>query len=345
MNRREVNRMLGLGGGLLGLSSLAFPQRAWAQADRVLDFQLLGYVLGIQVPATAGIFEILPSMPGYAEPTFARLNQIRVVTQTMVGGTADIGDSDPPTVISAVEAGAQLKIVGKLYDKTSLVLVVNADRVKSIEDLAKPETRVAISARGEIVHVMLVEPLLKRNLDFDSMTVIEMPGSGARVSALLSDRIDAGNVHFDQVAAIADQGNFKVLIEPWKEFAGWTNEIWVVRSEWLEDPDNERALVDMLKATLVAFRRANDDFDWYLEQYRKYATLQGAAEETAEHLRPIWERLQGEIGAWPADMNFSVAELESLVPAYKAAGAIRGTVPIADIVEPKYVQQALDELG
>jgi hypothetical protein len=64
-----------------------------------------------------------------------------------------------------------------------------------------------------------------------------------------------------------------------------------------------------------------------------------------EHLRPIWERLQGEIGAWPADMNFSVAELESLMPAYEAAGAVRGTVPIADIVEPKYVQQALDELG
>jgi hypothetical protein len=80
-----------------------------------------------------------------------------------------------------------------------------------VNDLAKPETRVAISARGEIVHVMLVEPLLKRNLEFDSMTVIEMPGSGARVSALLSDRIDAGNVHFDQVAAIADQGNFQVL--------------------------------------------------------------------------------------------------------------------------------------
>jgi hypothetical protein len=31
--------------------------------------------------------------------------------------------------------------------------------------------------------------------------------------------------------------------------------------------------------------------------YRKYATLKGAAEETAEHLRPIWERLQGEISA------------------------------------------------
>jgi NitT/TauT family transport system substrate-binding protein len=213
-----------------------------------------------------------------------------------------------------------------------------------VNDLAKPETRVAISARGEIVHVMLVEPLLKRNLEFDSMTVIEMPGSGARVSALLSDRIDAGNVHFDQVAAIADQGNFQVLIEPWKEFAGWTNEVWVVRSEWLQDPDNERALVDVLKSTLMAFRRAND-FDWYLERYRKYATLKGAPEETAEHLRPIWERLQGEIGAWPEDMNFTVAEFESLVPAYKAAGAIRGTVPIEDIVEPKYLQQALAELG
>src|SRR5205823_5642196 len=110
---------------------------------------------------------------------------------TMIGGSADIGESDPPTVFSAAEAGARIKIVGKPYDSTSLVFVVNADRVKTLADLAKPETKVAIGSRGDITHVILTAPLVKRGIALDKMTILELPGSGTRLSGLLSGRIDA----------------------------------------------------------------------------------------------------------------------------------------------------------
>lgn len=284
-------------------------------------------------------------MAGYAEPKTARLREIRMVTQTMIGGTADIGESDTPTVLSAVEAGAKLKIVGKPYDSTSLVFVVNADRVKTLADLAKPETRVAIGARGDITHVILVAPLLKRGIGVEKMTLVELPGSGSRMSALLSNKVDAGSLHFDQVQSIKDKGNFRVLIEPWKEFTGWTNEVWIVRSEWLNKPENERALTDFLKANLMAFRRANADFDWYHDSFRKYATLKGADKIPAAVLKPIWETLSRDIRAWPNDGNFSVAAIEAMVPASRAADAIRGTAKIDDIVDTRYLQQALKELG
>jgi NitT/TauT family transport system substrate-binding protein len=293
----------------------------------------------------AAINSILPSMAGYAESKTARLSEIRVVTQTMIGGTADIGESDPPTVLSAAEAGAPIKIVGKPYDSTSLVFVVNADRVKTIADLAKPETKVAIGARGDITHVILVAPLLKRGIGVDKMTIVELPGSGTRLSALLSNRIDAGSLHFDQVESIMGKGNFKVLIEPWKEFTGWTNEVWIVRNDWLAKPGNDRALIDFLKANLTAFRRANGDFDWYLESFRKYVTLKDADKTSAETLRPIWEKLRNEVRAWPADGNFSVGAVQAMLPACKAADAIRGTVKIEDVVDTRYMQQALKELG
>ena len=67
------------------------------------------------------------------------------------------------------------------------------------------------------------------------------------------------------IDAIAKQGNFKTLIEPWKEFQSWVNEVWVVRADWLNKPENERALVDFLKAQLLAFRKANSDFDVLLK--------------------------------------------------------------------------------
>lgn len=349
MKRREASRALalGLGGAMLRSAAVAVPGigAAMAQQRRTLDLQLLGFALGIHVPATAAFMSILPTMPGYAEPKTARLSEIRVVTQTMIGGSADIGESDPPTVLSAAEAGAQLKIVGKPYDSTSLVFVVTGDRVKTIADLAKPETRVAIGARGDITHVILAAPLLKRGIGIDKMTLLELPGSGTRLSALLSGRIDAGSLHFDQAETILGKGNFRIAIEPWKEFAGWTNEVWVVRSEWLRKPENERALTDFLKANVVAFRRASTDFDWYLESFRKYVTLKDADKMTAATLRPIWEKLRTEIKAWPADGNFSVAAIQAMLPAFKAVDAIRGTANVEEIVETRYLQQALKELG
>ena len=340
MKRRDAAKALAL-----GLGAFAVPGIARAQQKRALELQLLGFALGIHVPATAAFMSILPSMPGYAEPRTSRLSEIRLVTQTMIGGTADIGESDPPTVLAAAEAGAQFKIVGKPYDNTSLVFVVNADKVKSLADLAKPETKVAIGARGDITHVILVAPLLKRGIGTEKMTILELPGSGTRLSALLSGRIDAGSLHFDQVESIMGKGNFQVLIEPWKEFTGWTNEVWVVRSDWVAKPGNDRVLVDFLKANLTAFRRANTDFDWYHDSFRKYVTLKDADKMPAAQLRPIWDKLRNEVKAWPADGNFSVAAVQAMLPACKAADAIRGTVKVEDVVDVRYMQQALKELS
>lgn len=342
MRRRDFCRTLSIG---LGGALVPWAGSALAQSKRELDLQLLGFALGIHVPAMAAINEVLPGMAGYAAPKTARINQIRLVTQTMVGGTADIGESDPPTVLAAVEAGAQIKIVGKPYYSTSLVMVANGDKVKGYADLAKPETRVAIGARGDITHVMLVGPLVKHGINFEKMTIVELPGSGTRVNALLSGKIEAGNLHFDQVASIAGKGNFRTLIEPWKEFPNWTNEVWIVRADWLKKPENERALVDFLKAQITAYRRTNADFNWYLESFRKYATLKDANKTTAEALRPVWEKLKGEIGAWPNSPGFAAKDLEEMIPTYKAADAIRGTVNVKDVVEPRYLQQALKELG
>jgi len=342
MERRQFCRL-----ALAGLGGAALPRvrSTWAQSRRALDIQLLGFSLAIHVPAVAAIQSVLPTMPGYSIPKVERINQIRVVTQTMVGGTADIGESDPPTVLAAIEAGGALKIVGKPYNSSSLTLVVNADKVTTYADLAKPDAKVAIGGEGDITHVMLVAPLIKHGVSYDNLNIVELPGSGTRVSALLSGRIDAGNLHFDQLADIASKGNFKALIEPWKEFTNWTNEVWVVRAEWLKKPENERALVDFLKANILACRKANTDFDWYLDSFRKYVTLPDAAKMTAEKLRPIWQKLKDEVKAWPSDGAFAVADIEDMIPFCKAAGAIRGAVKAADVVETRYMQQAVKELG
>ena len=169
-----------------------------------------------------------------------RLDQIRTLTQTLIAGAAELGETDSITVMSAVEQGADLKIVGLWYMHTSLVFLVNADKVREFKDLEKPDNIVAINGKGDITHVMLLGPLIKRGVDVKKLNIVEIGGSGARMQALQSGRVAAVPVHFDQAAEVAKKGNFKILLEPWKEYGAWINEIWACQRRWLKKKENER---------------------------------------------------------------------------------------------------------
>ncbi|HET7096749.1 MAG TPA: ABC transporter substrate-binding protein [Casimicrobiaceae bacterium] len=316
---------------------------AFAQGKRPLKANLLGFALGIHAPTTAALFDIMPTM-GYA-PETQRLDQIRTLTQTLIAGAAEMGETDSITVMSAVEQGADLKIVGLWYMNTSLVFLVNADKVRDFKDLEKPDNIVAVNGKGDITHVMLLGPLLKRGVDIKKLNIVEIGGSGARMQALQSGRVAAVPIHFDQAAEVAKKGNFKVLLEPWKEYGAWINEIWAVNGSWLKKKENERMVIDMLKAQMTAWRKANADLNWYTEAYRKHVTLKDAKSATPEQLRPLWEGLTKEIKAFPPVMELKLEYWNDLLPAYIQAGAIEGKVKVASVIEPSLAKQAASELG
>jgi NitT/TauT family transport system substrate-binding protein len=316
---------------------------AFAQAKRPLKVNLLGFALGIHVPTTAALLDIMPTM-GYA-PETQRLDQIRTLTQTLIAGAAELGETDSITVMSAVEQGADLKIVGLWYMHTSLVFVVNADKVREFKDLEKPDSIVAINGKGDITHVMLLGPLIKRGVDVKKLNIVEIGGSGARMQALQSGRVAAVPVHFDQAAELAKKGNFKILLEPWKEYGAWINEIWAVNGSWLKKKENERTVIDLLKAQMTAWRKANADLSWYADGYRKHVTLKDAKTATDEQIKPLWEGLTKEIKAFPPVMELKLEYWNDLLPAYVQAGAIEGKVKVASVVEPSLAKQAASELG
>ena len=322
-----------------GLSNFA---PAFAQSKRPLKVNLLGFALGIHVPTTSALLDLMPGM-GYA-PETQRLDQIRTLTQTLIAGAAELGETDSITVMSAVEQGADLKIVGLWYMHTSLVFLANADKVREFKDLEKPENIVAINGKGDITHVMLLGPLIKRGVDVKKLNLVEIGGSGARMQALLSGRVQAVPVHFDQAAEMAKRGNFKVLLEPWKEYPAWINEIWACNGAWLKKKENERAVIDLLKAQMMAFRKANADLDWYAEGYRKHVTIKDAKTATAESLKPVWEGLTKDIKAFPNVMEMKLDYWNELLPAYVQAGAIEGKVKVAQVVEDSLAKQAASEL-
>lgn len=335
VTRRDALKVLAAAG-----ASTVGP--VFGQNKRPLKVNLLGFALGIHAPTTAALLDILPTM-GYA-PETQRLDQIRTLTQTLIAGAAELGETDSITVMSAVEQGADLKIVGLWYMHTSLVFVVNADKVREFKDLERPDNIVAINGKGDITHVMLLGPLIKRGVDVTKLNIVDIGGSGARMQALQSGRVAAVPVHFDQAAELAKKGNFKILLEPWKEYGAWINEIWACSGTWLKKKENERAVIDLLKAEMTAFRRANADLNWYTEAYRKHVTLKDAKNATPEQLKPLWEGLTREIKAFPPVIDMKLEYWTDLLPAYVQAGAIEGKVKVANVIEGSLAKQAASEL-
>jgi NitT/TauT family transport system substrate-binding protein len=350
VTRREALKVLALGAGAGSISGgflgAAAGRPAWAQAGRVLDIPVVGFTLGIHVPSMAAMKEILPTLPGYAAAKTTRFASQRVITQTIVSGSGDIGAGDPIITLRAAEAGADVKIIGLVFNSTSLVFVVNGNKIKQLQDLQKPDVVVAVNSMGDFTHVLLVGPLLKRGVDLGKVTVVEIGGSGARTKALLAGRVDAVPVHFDQAFDIAKQGNYPVLLDPAKEYKAWFGEVYFATSDWLKKPENKRAAVDLLKANLMAFRKASSDYAWFAAQYRKHSTVEKAAQQGDDVIKPVWDILVKQINAFPGSMDtFTVQNFKDLVPVYKAAESLEGKVDVEKIIDRTYLDQALKELN
>lgn len=332
-----------LAAGLAGTTLLPAALRA-QQPGRAMHFILEGFSLGMHVPQVLAIRELMVQA-GYAPPKLDRIESMQVITQSIVANSADAGDSDVVSALRATEAGAKITLTGLVYNSTDQVLVVNADKIKSYEDFKNPENAIALNSRGDFIYVMIAGALARHNVDIDDTTIVEMGGSGSRLKALVAGRVAAVPIHSDQTGDLIKQGNFKVLVEPWKVYERWISEGWLVSRSWLDDADNQKALVALNKAMIASFRRANADYAYFAEGYRKYATVPNAASMTDAVLHPMWQQFSTEIKAWPNDGGFKREYFAQLLPVYRAAHAVKGTPDLNTAVEPRFVDQALQELG
>jgi NitT/TauT family transport system substrate-binding protein len=192
----------------------------------------------------------------------------------------------------------------------------------------------------------MLSGIFERNgVNIEDATVVDVGGSGSRMRALLGGRVAAVPVHFDQAADILKQGNYKVMVEPWKIYNPWLSEAWLVQGSWLKNADNARAITDLLKATVTSFRKTNQSLSYFAEGYRKYATVKDAKTATEEQLRPVWETLSKQIKAWPDDGGFRLKYFEELMPVYVKAGTVKRGTNIAKTIDTQYMEKALKELG
>jgi NitT/TauT family transport system substrate-binding protein len=342
--RTTRRQFLGAAAGAGTAAMLPYGSRAFAQNGRTLNVILQGFSLAIHVPQVIALREGLPAL-GYGAPKIDRIESMQVITQSIVASSAELGDSDVVSAMRSTEVGANVKLIGLVYNSTSQVFVVNADKIKSYADFKNSSNAIALNSRGDFIYVLLSGVLGKHDIDIEDTTIVEMGGSGSRMRALLAGRVAAVPVHFDQAAEVLKQGNYKILIEPWQEYKTWISQAWLVPGAWADNKDNHRAAVDLNKAMIKSFRMANADYGYFADGFRKYATVPDAAKASDETLRPIWQKLSADIRAWPNDGGFKREYFKGLLPVYRKAGAIKGEPDLNRVVETRFVEQALHELG
>ncbi len=186
-SRRQVLGMLASAGGGLALSG-AMP--ALAQSGRSLHATIQGFSLAIHIPEVIALRDELPKL-GYAAPKIDRIESMQVLTQSIVAGSSEAGDADVVSAIRASEVGADVRLIGLVYNNTSQVLVVNADKVKSYADFKNPSNAIALNSRGDFIYVMLSGVLARNDVDINDTTIVEIGGSGSRMRALLGGRVAA----------------------------------------------------------------------------------------------------------------------------------------------------------
>lgn len=342
MNRRDLLRA-----GAGGLSALALGSgAALAAAPRTLKINTLASAAAVNVPMQSALRAGLGRIDGFAAAEVRPTAKIPQIAQEVVAGSVDLGDADVASTLAAAEAGADLKIIGLSYGNTSQVIVVNADKTKSLEDVAKTGGAIAVNSIGDFMYVMLIGVLQKRKIDPSSVNFIEMGSSGDRARALLAGRVDAVPMHVEQAAQLAQKGNFQILVRPWQEYDDWPSAVVMTTGAWLRDDANKAAAVAVLKAILTSFRQADDDYGWYKTQVAEYASSKELKAADDAFLKPVWSTLTTEIKAFPKTMDGLTAEqFGKVIPIYKQAGALKGTVDLGRLIDRAYLEQALKELS
>lgn len=182
-------------------------------------------------------------------------------------GSVDIGYADTPTTLVAVGNGADLVLVGMVYQASPFTLWTRADTgIRSPRDLAG---RTIGAPAGDAQRIMFPAFARAVGLDPNSVTWVNI-APAAKIQSLAARRVDA-TVHFiDQLALYRDAiGQDKLIYFWWPDFGvnPYGNALLVTRKTLRERPATVRAFLEAtyraLRWTVVHPREA-------VETVRKY---------------------------------------------------------------------------
>lgn len=247
-----------------------------------------------------------------------------------------------PAINVFANAKVPIKIIAGTH-KYGYGLVVNPDKVKTIQDLEKPNIRIGCVREGGAVDVLLHKIIDKYNLKEEKIiSNIRRMSPIKQILAIQSGQLDAAFLP-EQWSTMAEEFGFRMLLisqEVWPEMQG---SVLVVKEELIKNhPDLVKKLVRVSKrATNWANQYPQEAAEVVARQLQKAggslfpvedADLVSKIEITAEVLLKSMNRLEYTININPLIVQETINYVANL-------GYIKSSFPAEDILDLSFIEE------
>ncbi len=261
-----------------------------------------------------------------------------LLTQGVASGQFAFGSGANNSVLAAVEAGADLKVITARVNN-EWTLYARTETIKACADLAGK--KLAIHSEGAVSTAMVKNYIAEKCPGTEPQYVV-IPGSPNRLAALLADQIDASPLELgDSITIDTEAGDrFSLLASLAADLPELqTTSIYVNGAFAKENPGTVLALV---KAVLTEYRRVGADA----------AALQADAEKyTADSIDPKTVSAAAakyvELKMFPADGGVTKENLDYTAKFFgpSGTGATKTDIPFDQWVDLSFLESALNDLG
>jgi NitT/TauT family transport system substrate-binding protein len=247
-----------------------------------------------------------------------------------------------PAIDVFANAKVPIKIIAGTH-KYGYGLVVNPDKVKTIQDLEKPDIRIGCVREGGAVDVLLHKIIDKYNLKEEKIiSNIRRMSPPKQILAIQSGQLDAAFLP-EQWSTMAEEFGFRMLLMSQEVWPGMQGSVLVVKEELIKNhPDLVKKLVRVSKrATNWANQYREEAAEVVARQLQKAggslfpvedADLVSKIEITAEVLLKSMNRLEYTININPLIVQETINYVANL-------GYIKSSFKAEDILDLSFIEE------
>jgi NitT/TauT family transport system substrate-binding protein len=247
-----------------------------------------------------------------------------------------------PAIDVFANAKVPIKIIAGTH-KYGYGLVVNPDKVKTIQDLEKPDIRIGCVREGGAVDVLLHKIIDKYNLKEEKIiSNIRRMSPPKQILAIQSGQLDAAFLP-EQWSTMAEEFGFRMLLMSQEVWPGMQGSVLVVKEELIKNhPDLVKKLVRVSKrATNWANQYREEAAEVVARQLQKAggslfpvedADLVSKIEITAEVLLKSMNRLEYTIDINPLIVQETINYVANL-------GYIKSSFQAEDILDLSFIEE------
>jgi NitT/TauT family transport system substrate-binding protein len=247
-----------------------------------------------------------------------------------------------PAIDVFANAKVPIKIIAGTH-KYGYGLVVNPDKIKTIQDLEKPDIRIGCVREGGAVDVLLHKIIDKYNLKEEKIiSNIRRMSPPKQILAIQSGQLDAAFLP-EQWSTMAEEFGFRMLLMSQEVWPGMQGSVLVVKEELIKNhPDLVKKLVRVSKrATNWANQYREEAAEVVARQLQKAggslfpvedADLVSKIEITAEVLLKSMNRLEYTININPLIVQETINYVANL-------GYIKSSFKAEDILDLSFIEE------